>query len=136
MKNSTYIIVTDKGTKHLLPVENILHLESRRIYTIFHMKNAQQLISSHNLGRIYQELNHENFLRVHKSHIVNLHEIKSCQLTRGAKITLNDNTVISVSQRKKTELLKHLYQMNKKVKHEKQKIKNDPRATKKINIAK
>lgn len=139
MKNSTYIIVTDKGTKHLLPVENILHVASARMYSIFYMralspsKGSEQYVSSRNLGSVYHELNNENFLRVHKSHIVNLNEIKSCQLARGAKIILNDNTVINVSQRKKTELLKHLYQLNKKVKYEKQQIKNDPRATMKIH---
>ncbi len=132
-----FIIVTDNGMKHLLPLEEILHVEAVRMYSIFYLRSStRQYVSSHNLGRIYQELNNENFLRVHKSHIVNLHEIKSCQLARGAKIILNDNTVISVSQRKKTELLKHLYQLNKKVKYEKQKIKNDPRATMKISSIK
>ncbi len=130
-----YIIVTDRGIKHLLPLEDILHLESRRIYTIFHIKNARQVISSHNLGRINKELD-ERFLRIHKSHIVNLYEVKTYKKARGGKITLSDNTIITVAQRRKTELLKHLYQLNKKVKYEKQKIKNDPRAILKTNIAK
>jgi len=117
MKNSTYIIVNDKGTKHLLPLENILHVASARIYSIFYMRNStQQYVSSRNLGSVYQQLKDDNFLRVHKSHIINLHEVKAYKSARGGKIILSDDTIINVSQRKKTQLLKQLHQLNKKVK--------------------
>ena len=120
-----FIIVTDNGMKHLLPLEEILHVEAVRMYSIFYLRStAHQYVSSHNLGKVYQQLKHNNFLRVHKSHIINLNEIKTYQQGRGGKIILNNNTVINVGQRRKTELLRHLAQLNKKVKYEKQRIKN------------
>lgn len=110
-----YIIVTDSRKKHLIALEDILHVEAIRIYSIFHLKNStQQFVSCSNLGKVYRELNPEMFLRVHKSHIVNAKEIKSFQFTRNGKVTLSDNTIISVSQRKKTELLLYLKKLNRK----------------------
>lgn len=123
------IIVADGYTRHVVPLENILHLESRRVYTIFHLKNAPQIISCHHLGKVYNALDRSIFLRIHRSHIVNLLEIKTCELTKNGKVILSDNTQISIAQRRRTELIRHLYQLSTPM----QKIKNDPRATVRIN---
>lgn len=109
-----YIIVTERGIKRRLPLAEIVHMESHRVYTIFHTRNARQYVSSQNLGKVVSQLDPSQFLRIHKSHIVNLQEIKSCQLARGGNVTMSDNTVITVAQRKKTELLLHLARLNKK----------------------
>ncbi len=116
MENTNdYIIVTDNGIKHLLPLEEILHVEAVRMYSIFYLRNnAHQYVSSHNLGKVYTKLQSKNFLRIHKSHIINLQQIKSYQQGRGGKVVLTDNTIIAVGQRRKTELLRHLAQLNKK----------------------
>jgi two-component system LytT family response regulator len=126
MENTNdFIIVTDNGMKHLLPLEDILHVEAVRIYSIFYLRSsARQYVSSSNLGKVYRELGNKNFIRIHKSHIINLNEIKAYQQGRGGKVVLSDNTMISVGQRRKTELLRHLYQLNKKVKYGKQQIIN------------
>ena len=119
------IIVADGQIKHIVPVEEILHLESRRVYTIFHLKNAPQIISCQHIGKVYNSLDRSIFLRVHRSHIVNLLEIKTCQLSRNGKIILSDNTVVSIAQRRKTELIRHLYQLSQPM----EKMKIDPRRT-------
>ena len=134
MKNN-HIIIGERNRKHILAPENILRIESVRVYSIFYLRiPSEQIVSSRTLGKVYSELNHEIFFRVHKSHIVNLHEIKIFVNSRCGKVILSDDTVINVAQRRKTELLKHLYQLNKKIMYEKQKIKNDPRATVRIDI--
>ena len=104
-----YILIVDNRTRYLLPVEDILHVKAVRIYSVFYLRGQQrQYISSRNLGDICRELNPKMFLRVHKSHVINLQEIKSCELARGGKITLSDDTVINVAQRRKAELIWHL----------------------------
>lgn len=115
MENTNdFIIVTDNGMKHLLPLEEILHVEAVRMYSIFYMRNhARQYVSSRNLGNVYRELSNKNFLRVHKSHIINLQQVKAYQQGRGGKIILSDNSTVTVGQRRKTELLRHLAQLNK-----------------------
>ncbi len=112
-ENSTYIIVTDKGIKNLLPLEDILRVESSRIYSVFYMKNCKrQYVSSNNLGKVYQQLKQNNFLRVHKSHIINLEEVKAYQQGRGGKVVMKNNIVITVATRRKTELLQSLKNLN------------------------
>lgn len=103
-----YILIVDNRTRYLIPVGDILHVQAVRIYSVFYLRGQRQYISSRNLGDVSQELNPNMFLRVHKSHIINLQEIKSCQLARGGKIILSDDTIISVAQRRKAELMRHL----------------------------
>lgn len=134
---NAYIIVHERGMKHLIPAENIVRIESVRVYSIFHLRNStQQFVSSRNLGKVQHELNPEMFLRVHRSHIINLYEVKAFKNARCGKVILSDGTVINVAQRRKTEFLKHLSQLNKKTKWENARIKNDPRAIIRIDITK
>lgn len=120
-----YILVTEGKTKHLLPVEDILHIQAVRVYSIFYVRalspepveganGARQLVSSQNIGKVLSKLDPTQFLRIHKSHIVNLHEVRAYQNARGGKVILSNNQVIEVAQRRKTELLQHLAQLNKK----------------------
>jgi two-component system LytT family response regulator len=110
-----YITISDNGKKHLLPVDDILHVEAVRIYSIFYMRStARQFVSSTNIGKVIRQLDAGQFMRVHKSHIVNLYEIKTYQFARGGKVILSNNVEIEVAQRRKTELLRHIKQLNKK----------------------
>lgn len=111
--NTNYILIMDNGTKYIIPIEEILHVRAVRIYSVFYLRGEQrQYISSRNLGDIYQQLDPKKFFRIHKSHIVNLQEIKAYQFARGGKVTLSDNTEVNVSQRRKPELMRYLQAIN------------------------
>lgn len=134
METAKYIIVSDKRTKHILPLEDILYVEAIRIYSVFHMKNStHQYIASRNLEKIYRELKDNNFLRVHRSHIINLNEIKAVQQGKGAKVILSDNTMITIANRRKTELLLYLKNINRIEKRKPEKAKANYYASKQIN---
>lgn len=116
MSTTTHIILSEGGTKHLLPVDEIIHVQAARVYSVFYVgRPARQYVSSTNIGKIMQQLDPQQFMRVHKSHIVNLNEVHRYQPARGGKVILSNSTVISVAQRKKTQLLQHLRHLNKKV---------------------
>lgn len=126
-----FIIVTEGRMKHLLPLEEILYVEAVRIYSIIHVKNcARQYVTSRNLRKVYEELKHNNFLQVHKSHIINLNEVKAYQQGRSAKVILKNDMVITVAQRRKTELLLHLKNLNNKKNHYALKQINNPQEKK------
>jgi two-component system LytT family response regulator len=107
------IIISDNKTKHVLQIENILRLESKRVYTIVYVKNKQQFICSRHLKMMLEELHSEFFFRVHKSHVINLREVKGYRQGRGGQVIMSDDSIVVVSQRKKTAFLKNFYELNK-----------------------
>lgn len=107
-----HIIISDNRTKHIVPISNIMRLESKRVYTIIYVKNNQQYVCSRNLKVVYEELHSQFFFRIHKSHVINLQEVKAYREGRGGQVIMSDNTVIDVAQRKKMEFLKSFHQMS------------------------
>jgi two-component system LytT family response regulator len=104
-----HLVVSDNRTRLYLPVDNIVRLESKRVYTIIYVKNHQQFICSRNIKVVYEELQSPNFFRIHKSHVVNLKEVKAYREGRGGQVVMSDNTIIDVAFRKKAEFLKIFY---------------------------
>src|SRR5574337_118299 len=105
MEKQTHLVVTQGGIKQLLPVDEILYVKAARIYSVFYMRSStQQYVSSQNIGKILQQLNPEQFMRVHKSHVVNLLEVKIYQSAKGGMLVMSDDKEIEVSQRRKKEL--------------------------------
>jgi len=56
--------------------------------------------------KFYEELLTESgFLRVHKSHLINLDHVVKYNKGKGGQVTMSDGSVISVSSNKKVVLL-------------------------------
>jgi two-component system, LytTR family, response regulator len=57
-----------------LPVQNIVHLEASKDYTIISTK-TEQFVSSSGISKLGEKLNPEIFIRIHRSTIINLHKL-------------------------------------------------------------
>ncbi|MDQ3109899.1 MAG: LytTR family transcriptional regulator [Bacteroidota bacterium] len=108
-----YLFVTMHNTKYVLLVKDILRFEAIRIYTVIYVRNKEQYICSKHLKMVCDELQSDIFFRIHKSHVINLREVKGYQEGRGGKVIMSDNKVLDVSQRKKAAFLKKFYEMYK-----------------------
>lgn len=100
--------VTNGRNTMLLPVENILRMQSEGAYTIFYVKDGKQYLITKHLGNIQKQLEQGMFFRVHRQHIINLREVKIFRNARSAAVTLSDNTVVNVAQRRKSDFVKML----------------------------
>ncbi len=89
-------------------VSELIRCESDSNYTIFFMTDKSKIVSSRTLKEFEDILTLHQFLRVHKSHIVNIHHIKGYIKGEGGFLTLSDNSKIEVSRRKKEEILAKL----------------------------
>jgi NO-binding membrane sensor protein with MHYT domain len=69
-------------------------------YTTVHTSNSEDHFCNYSLSRVEKELDTRFFLRVHRSHIVNLHHVKSFerQHDKGLISMHNDDHVIPVSR--------------------------------------
>ena len=57
----------------------------------------------------YEELLSDyDFIRVHNSHLINLHHVKNYTRGEGGIVAMTDGTKVDVSRRKKEEFMKRL----------------------------
>lgn len=100
-------VPTVKGLLYV-PVNEIIRCESHINYTSLFLTNGQKLTVAKTLKEFEELLTEHHFYRVHNSHLINLACIKSYNKGKGGSVSMNDNTVIEVSTRRKDELLKRL----------------------------
>ncbi|WP_435354001.1 LytR/AlgR family response regulator transcription factor [Emticicia sp. SJ17W-69] len=87
-----------------IPVEKIIRLEGDCNYTVVHTQN-NQYVSSRTLKHFEDILDDNIFVRVHKSHIVNMLHIKDLQ-PACFEIKFEKGNPIEVSRRKLKEVVK------------------------------
>lgn len=90
-------------------IRAIVRLESHSNYTHFYFADGKKLVSSHTLGYYEDLLPEENFCRIHNSHLVNIEFIdRYIKGGVGGTIVLKNRMELSVSQRKKEEVIRQL----------------------------
>ena len=74
----THIFVQKSEKLLNLPVEEIVYLEASGDYTILTTK-GDQFVSSSGIGKLEEILNPETFIRVHRSTIININNLKEIE---------------------------------------------------------
>ena len=89
----------------VIKAENIMRLQGNGNFTDVYLENGQKKMICRFLKH-FSEILSFPFVRVHKSHIVNISFIKSYQKGNGGCVTLTDGSEIDVSPNYKEEFLK------------------------------
>lgn len=103
----TISLSTSEGLE-FIPIASVLHLEANGAYTVFYLKENRKIMVSKNLKEYESILADHGFFRVHNSHLINLKEVKRYLKSDGGYVVMNDDSSISISPRKKEELLQLL----------------------------
>lgn len=90
-------------------VEDILHCEADRNYTIIHTISGGNYIFSKTLKEIEKLLPAKDFFRTHQSHLVNLRHIRKYLRGAGGEIVLSDGTAIKVAKSRKDALMERIF---------------------------
>lgn len=96
------ISTTDKI--HLINVDDIIRCESDNYYTIIFFKDGSNLLVSKTLKDMEQKLEEYDFVRTHKSHLVNIRCIRNF-IKDEMMVVMTDGTKVPVSKRKKERIL-------------------------------
>ncbi len=88
-----------------LAVEDIVHLEANRAYSVFHLKNGKKILVSKPMSDFEERLVSRNFLRVHNSHIINLRLVIRYIRGIGGQVIMCNDAVVPVSRNHKEEFL-------------------------------
>jgi len=98
-------INTQEGT-HILVIEEIIRCEADGSYTEIFLQGGTKLTASLPIKYFEAQLSNSGFLRVHKSHLVNLNEIAF--IDHSGCIHLRNQDHIQVAMRKRKRLLQQL----------------------------
>lgn len=89
-------------------LEEIILCEANRNYTNVYLSDGRKILISKNLKTYEDILENFHFLRISRSHIVNLSFIESYSRTGGGEITLSNKMVLAVSANAKKNLVEKL----------------------------
>ena len=98
------ISISTSDKIHLIEVDNIIRCESDNYYTIIYFKDGTNLLVSKTLKEMEQKLEEYDFVRTHKSHLVNMRCIMNF-IKDEMMVLLTDGTKVPVSKRKKKRIL-------------------------------
>ncbi len=106
VKDFTLAVPSMEGT-YFFKIDEIIRLEADRTYTHIHLVNKKPFVASKTLKHFEEMLEDSNFIRTHKSHLVNTKFISKISHDKET-IELTNGTNVEVSRRKKDEVMKIL----------------------------
>lgn len=97
---------TMQGITFVNPAE-IIRCRAQGAYTTVYLQ-GRQLIISRNIKVIEDQLTRYGFLRVHKSHLINLAHITHYMRGNGGIAVLSDGSEVEISRRQREKFLQAL----------------------------
>lgn len=89
----------------VIQVKDIVRCQANDNFTNFHFTNNTRMVICRTL-KFYDELLSDfDFIRVHKSHLVNLNHIIRYKKGKGGQLIMSDDSYVDVSPSRKNELL-------------------------------
>jgi hypothetical protein len=93
----------------LFTADDIIRIEAMGSYTTIHFVNRKELVASRSIAEFEQVLvDHDDFFKVHKSHLVNLNYITKYRRGDGGTLMMTDGSEVDVARRVKPDFLKKM----------------------------
>lgn len=107
---STHNRIWVHSQQDMIPIviDDIIRFEAQGGYTDIFCDGGRKITSSKNMGEYLEMLNDTEFIKVHRSHIVNVSKIVKYSKTDGGWVTTVDNADLPVSKNGRERLLKIL----------------------------
>ncbi|QNL22738.1 response regulator transcription factor [Hyphobacterium sp. CCMP332] len=86
-------------------VSDILYCTADGNYTYFFTKNTGKILVSKNIKEYEGLLNDHNFFRIHRSHLINMDEVKKYVRGEGGYVIMSDGSSLDVSKRRKEQFI-------------------------------
>jgi two-component system, LytTR family, response regulator len=105
INESNKLIIPSAHGFNVFVIDEIIRFEAEGCYTKVVTKNGKSVIVSRILKDFEEILPENKFFRIHKSHIVNLSQIKDYSKLSGNQVTMTDGSKIEISRRKTAEFI-------------------------------
>lgn len=108
LQDNKIMINTNDGAI-FVKVGDIVKLESESNYTIIYLENHKKIIASKTLSVFEEMLESLNFMRIHRSFVVNLTKIITIDHEHGNYfVKMSDGSKVEISRRKKKEFFEKI----------------------------
>ena len=87
----------------LINVDDIIHIEADSNYSVFYLTNNEKITVSKVLKEYEEILPDDQFVRIHKSSIVNLNYLREYNSKNGLEVILKNGDKIAVSRRRASD---------------------------------
>jgi two-component system LytT family response regulator len=91
-----------------IKLAEVIKCEAERAYCNFYLTSGEKILVSKPMKEFEDHLERSGFIRVHKSYIVNMDCVDTYVRGKGGYLVLSDGSNVSVSARKKEEVLSAL----------------------------
>ena len=106
------LILPDKQNHQVLNFDDIYHLDAEGNYSVFHLSDGKELISSYALSYYEKILTPPQFFRIHKSHIINMDKISKFAGGRTGSVLLQNGKKLDIAARRKAAFLQIMNERN------------------------
>ncbi len=106
--NFDQIVLTDYKKHSIVNLKDIVFIEAKRSYTVFHLIGNQTRITSNPLSHYDELLPETIFFRIHKSYIVNCNKVAGLETGRGGQVKLTNDQFLPVAVRRKSAFLRFI----------------------------
>ncbi len=89
-------------------VRNIVSLEAQSNYTEIRLINKKKILVCKTLKEMEEAIRSEAFVRIHRSHTINLNRLSKYVKGKGGYVVMDDGTTINVSAGRKQEFMEAL----------------------------
>lgn len=101
------IVLKTSNHVYLVKIKDIICLESDQNYTTVNVVDGKKILVSRTLKDLSNLLEDVNFLRIHRSHLINPAYIEGYERTDGGTVLMKNGHQVPVSSRKKDLLQKY-----------------------------
>jgi two-component system, LytTR family, response regulator len=107
-ENIRKISLPDSQGFKVKDISDITYIEADNNYTRFSFKNSEKMIVAKAMKDFEELLNPAQFVRIHKSTIINLNYLKDYSNKSGLTVRMHDETELVISRRRSAEFLERI----------------------------
>lgn len=104
-KENKKIVLKNLESIYLLDVYDLIHLNSEGSYTMIETSDGQRILVSRNLKEYADLLSGLGFLRIHRSHLINLRHVRRFDKHDGGFVVMSNGCEVPVSGSGRERLL-------------------------------
>ncbi|OYT17733.1 MAG: DNA-binding response regulator [Bacteroidetes bacterium 4572_77] len=110
-QNKRIVLKTTENI-YIIYLKDVVRCQSEKNYTYFYFADRDRIIVSKTLKEFEEILADFGFMRIHRSHLINLKFIDRYEKADGGYLIMTDGSKVEVSHRKKDALLDYIYKLN------------------------
>lgn len=103
------LIIPDINGLEIIPIQSIIRMEAEQNYTHVYLSSGEKIFASKTLGFFEEILYKFSFVRIHRSHLINVDFIKRINKNDGGSVELTTGEVFKVSGSGKNALREKLH---------------------------